>query len=220
MTEQKERTEQTEPSEKTEKTATPDRKETVDRPLKIRLRSLQYDYRGSLAERIARLSSDGDGTAPEPLYDERQCGEAGPPYELVTEGRMRIRGNLCELSYLEETAAGLDGARSTLVFSKNRPNVLTLTRSGAMRMTLSFEEGRHHIGTYNFGVLQYMLSDKPNVMIASYARKVDNRLLDEGTLELDYVIEVRGLDTQRVRLSLSIGDLALVPKGFGEGAVE
>ena len=109
----------------------------------------------------------------------------------------------------------MDETRTTLVFSKNRPWILTLTRSGVVRMTLSFEAGRHHIGSYHFGAMHHMLSDRPNVMIASYARRVENRILEDGTLDLDYIIEVRGMDTQRTVFSLSVSDLPLVPEGFG-----
>lgn len=198
-------------------------KETVDRAVRIRIRSVQYDYRDSLLGGIARLQRraeelpEGDADDGEALFDEKACGDAGMPYEMVTEGRLRTRGNLCELSYMERDEDGMEDTRSTLVFSKNRPNVLTLTRSGVMRMTLSFEEGRHHIGNYSFGAIQRLLSDQPTVMIASYARRVSNRILSEGTLELDYIVEVRGMDTQRTVFSLSCDELPLVPSGLSGG---
>ena len=201
-------------------------KETIDRAVRIRIRSLQYDYRESLSERISELErrvkeallseTAEESQEDEALYDDSACGEAGEPYEMVTDGRFRMKGSLCELSYMENDENGMGETRTTLVFSKNRPWILTLTRSGVVRMTLSFEAGRHHIGTYHFGAMQRMISDRPNVMIASYARRVENRILEDGTLDLDYIVEVRGMDTQRTVFSLSIGELSLAPKGLSE----
>ena len=199
-----------------------EQKETLDRAVRIRIRSVQYDYRESLSDRIARLEQKREEAADDSeesseLYDEKACGDAGMPYEMVTEGRLRMRGNLCELSYMERDEDGLEDTRSTLVFSRSRPSVLTLTRSGVTRMTLSFEEGRHHIGSYSLGAMQRLLSDRPSLMVASYARRVENRILDGGTLTLDYIIEVRGMDTQRTVFSLSVDELPLVPSGFSGG---
>lgn len=203
-------------------------KETMERAVRVRVHSVQYDYRESLSERIAqiadaaeKLSDENAEETEEALFDESCCGESGEPFEMVTEGRLRIRGNLCELSYMEDRAEGMDDVRSTLVFSKARPNILTLTRSGMMQMTLSFEEGRHHIGSYHIGALQAFFSeDQKGLPIASYARKVQNNLLGDGTLELDYIIEVRGMDTQRTVFSISLSDLPLAPVGLGTSVTE
>jgi len=201
---------------------------TLDRAVRIRIRSVQYDYKESLSERIAQLegkiqkalenaANEGLEMAEEvkeDLYNEEACGDAGDPYEIVADGRMRIRGNLCELSYMECDENGMEDTKTTLVFSKKAPGELTLTRSGVVRMTLSFEEGRHHIGYYTLGAMQRLISDQPSVMISSYTRKVRNSILDNGTLELDYIIEIRGMDTQRTVFSLEVSDLSLVPNGF------
>ena len=173
-------------------------KSLVEREVRIHIRSVQYDYRGSLSERIAQMEEKAvrmaelqgpvEEAPQEELYEESNCGDAGEPFEMVTEGKLRMRGGLCELSYMEN-AEGMEDTRTTLVFSQSRPWILTLTRAGLMRMTLSFEEGRHHLGTYSFGALQRLISDQSSVMIASYARKVQNRILEVGTLVLDYIIE-------------------------------
>ena len=66
-------------------------KETIDRAVRIRIRSVQYDYRESLSERIsemerrlkeALLSESEENMqedAEEALYDEGACGDAGEP---------------------------------------------------------------------------------------------------------------------------------------------
>lgn len=204
--------------------------DTLDRAVRVRIQSTQYDYRDSLSDKIAKLEerisqmscddpAENGGENPETdLYDASLCGDASTTYSLVTEGRLRSRGNLCELSYLESDGEdGLDGTRTTLVFSRIRPWIMTLTRSGALRMTLSFEEGRHHIGSYRLGALQALVSDQPALPIASYTRKIRNSILTDGSLELDYIIEVRGMDTQRTVFRLSVSDLLQVPAGIEHG---
>lgn len=207
-------------------------KETTVRDVRVRVHSVHYDYRESLSERIQAmrrqaeeilnaLTDEGDeenSDSIEDLYDDASCGDAGEPFTMVTEGRLRTRGDLCELSYEERGAEGLEDTKTTLVFSKKRPNVVTLTRTGMMKMTLSFETGRHHIGSYHIGALQALFSDKKEGLpIASYARDVKNDLLSGGELFLDYIIEVRGMDTQRTVFHLSISDLSLTPTGHKAG---
>jgi hypothetical protein len=53
-------------------------------------------------------------------------------------------------------------------------------------------------------------------MISSYTRKLRNRITEDGTLSLDYIIEVRGMDTQRTVFSLSVSDISLAPKGLSD----
>ena len=198
--------------------------------VKVHIRSLQYDYNDSLSAKInemRRQAEDflqrvekGEADAHDPtvsltedLYDDKKCGGAGEPFIMVTEGRLRTRGSLYEISYEECIETGLDGSLTTLVFSLKRPEVVSLTRTGVAKMTLSFEEGRHHIGGYHFGALQALLSSDSALPIASYARKVENRIAEKGTLHLDYIVEVRGMDTQRTVFDLSLSALAEAPTG-------
>lgn len=199
----------------------------ADRAVRLRIRSVQYDYRASLSEKIEEMRKKAEealavmeksGVMPEEpcsedemLYDEKLCGDAGEPFQMVTEGRFRMRGNLCEISYEESELTGMNGTRTSLVFSKNRPEVVTLTRTDEAKMTLSFEQGRHHVGDYKMPMLQMILGIEGPMPIASFARKVENRIFENGTLMLDYIIEVRGLDTQRTIFSLVMEELPPVP---------
>ena len=196
--------------------------------VKVHIRSVQYDYNDSLSAKINEMRKQaedflqrvekGEADAHDPtvsltedLYDDRKCGGAGEPFVMVTEGRLRTRGSLYEISYEECIETGLDGSLTTLVFSLKRPEVVSLTRTGVAKMTLSFEAGRHHIGSYHFGALQALLSSDGALPIASYARKVDNRIAEDGRLHLDYIVEVRGMDTQRTVFDLSLSALSEVP---------
>lgn len=203
--------------------------------VKVHIRSVQYDYNDSLSAKINEMRQQaedflqrvekGEADAHDPtvsltedLYDDKKCGGAGEPFVMVTEGKLRTRGSLYEISYEESVETGLDGSLTTLVFSLKRPEVLSLTRTGIAKMTLSFEEGRHHIGSYHFGALQALLSSDSSLPIASYARRVDNRIAEEGALHLDYIVEVRGMDTQRTVFDLSLSALSAAPTGSTEKA--
>jgi len=43
--------------------------------------------------------------------------------------------------------------------------------------------------------------------ICVYAREVDNRLLQDGILELDYIIELRGAQAERTKFTMEIRTL-------------
>ena len=199
--------------------------------IKVHIHSVQYDYNDSLSERINEMRQQaedflqrvekGEADAHDPtvslsedLYDDKKCGGAGEPFMMVTEGRLRTRGSLYEISYEESVETGLDGSLTTLVFSAKRPGVVSLTRTGMAKMTLSFEEGRHHIGSYHLGALQALMTSDKALQIASFARKVENRIAEDGHLLLDYIVEVRGMDTQRTVFELSISALDDKPKGL------
>ena len=101
--------------------------------------------------------------------------------ELCTEAVAEINKNGCvEISYLENEDDEVLKTRSKIIFSASDPGLVVMTKEGAMRAILSFEEGKTHICTY----------DTPFMPIKVYvsASRVDNRLLSDGYLKLNYVI--------------------------------
>ena len=67
-----------------------------------------------------------------------------------------------------------------IIFSPNTPSLVAIIKRGAVQSSLSFEEGKRHVCTY---VTPYM----PFKVHVS-ASKVDNRLLEDGILHLEYVL--------------------------------
>lgn len=90
-------------------------------------------------------------------------------FQMVTEGRLRMRGNLCEISYQEGEDVYGD-AVTNLTFSKRHPETVILSRSGEASLSISFEAGRHHIGSYRLPFLQQEDPDLPHLNLTSYAQ--------------------------------------------------
>ena len=67
-----------------------------------------------------------------------------------------------------------------IIFSPENPSLVAIIKRGAVQSSLSFEEGKRHTCTY---VTPYM----PFKVYVS-ASKVDNRLLEDGILHLEYVL--------------------------------
>ena len=60
------------------------------------------------------------------------------------------------------------------------PGLVSMTKEGALRTYLSFEAGRTHICTYDTPFMPFKIYVE--------SRSVDNRILDDGTLHLNYVL--------------------------------
>ena len=86
--------------------------------------------------------------------------------------------------------------RSRIIFNTRDPGLVAMTKEGAMKAILSFEEGKTHICTY----------DTPFMPIKVYveSRFVDNRLLTDGHLKLNYVINLNDTPPQHFIVEVNI----------------
>lgn len=108
-------------------------------------------------------------------------GEEPSEIELCTEATIEINNEgSVEIAYYENEDDEMLKTLSKIIFSPNDPSLVVMTKEGAMRAILSFEEGKTHICTY----------DTPFMPIKVYvtASRVDNRLLCDGYLRLNYVL--------------------------------
>ena len=119
--------------------------------------------------------------------------------DMITEGELTIsdEGEV-ELSYLEGDGTGLEGTEVKLVFSKNDPDLISMIRFGSMSTMLSFEAGKRHKSVYKTPYMPFDLT--VNTL------EVENTLLDDGALYLNYLMEVRGLSSDRVTIFVDIKD--------------
>ncbi len=100
--------------------------------------------------------------------------------ELVTAGTMEKTEDGWNISYEESDLTGLSGVTTTFSI---QPEVITLTRTGALSSQMVFQEGVFHDSLYQleFGAL----------MITVCATKVRANLDDNGgTVDLVYGIEI------------------------------
>lgn len=117
--------------------------------------------------------------------------------ELCTEATAEInKEGSVEISYLENEDDDVLKTLSKIIFSPNDPDLVVMTKEGAMRAILSFEEGKTHICTY----------DTPFMPIKVYvtANRVDNRLLTNGYLKLNYVLILNDTPPQHFSVEVKI----------------
>ena len=108
--------------------------------------------------------------------------------EIFTEGRLHVSDGLVRLSYTEQDD-GSEELKTILSFREAEPKCVSMSRSGAINTTFLFEVGKRTKCVYNlaFGAMELTI----------FTLSVDNRLLEEGVLVLDYCIEIRGSNVER-----------------------
>ncbi len=122
------------------------------------------------------------------------------PYviEFATDGKIKDDGDTVTIKYdeyLEEDTNSV--AHTSLMFSRNNPGTVTLSRSGAVRSTCVFTEGERHkmlytmdIGTLEFGVL---------------TRNLQNTIKNKsGKIRMKYDTEVRGSVVKQCDFKITI----------------
>ncbi|MBE6686914.1 MAG: DUF1934 domain-containing protein [Ruminococcaceae bacterium] len=121
--------------------------------------------------------------------------------EYSTDGVITERGDTVELSYEESVDMGMENTRTALVFKKQEPNTLTMARTGENSAGLIFSDTeKRQPCSYNVGGYAF------NFCI--YTRRIENKItLEGGTLNLDYVIEVQGVKTQRNRFEIKVDEM-------------
>ena len=149
------------------------------------LRSLFDAVLGEEAENI--LFTEGNGSDGEVAED---------TIEMNTEGILRLRDGRVEIAYDESELTGMEGASTVVSFDSADPTLVTMMRGGTVSTALIFEPHRRHICAYHTPFMPFE--------ICVLAHAVDNRLLSEGILELDYMVELRGAQAERTKFRMDI----------------
>lgn len=155
--------------------------------VRIRLRSIRYEVEESLfsVEDGEGVRMMEDGGAPEPqTIDINTVGK-----------RERFEGRL-KISYEETEATGMDGSVTAITFLTDQPEVVSMIREGAVSTALVFEEGKRHHCLYQTPFMPFEICVR--------TIKVENRLMEDGYLALDYVIEIRGAKAERTKFRMEV----------------
>lgn len=122
--------------------------------------------------------------------------------EFTTDGTLSDNGKRIELSYEESELCGMAGSRTTLLFDKVSPGLITMVRTGTYSTSLVFNAAdRRQRCMYDTGIL-------PPFELCVLTRKIDNCLSFEGgSLALDYIIEMHGVKTEFNSLLLEVREL-------------
>ena len=166
--------------------------ESNKKNIKMKIRSLRYEVEESLFARLAYEAEldcdDGDDGAPE--YNEEEA------IELSTEGVMSIDGGRVELTYEESEITGMEGSRTSVIFDLDSPGLVSMIRNGTVSTALVFERGKRHHCVYNTPIMPFEICVR--------TVKVENDILEQGRLRLDYVIEIRGAKAECTKFELDI----------------
>ena len=148
-------------------------------------------------EILALLKKMANGENVEKDVEEIMDSEAQSEIELCTEAEMTLNENgSIEISYMENEDDEQLKTRAKIIFSLENPDLVIMTKEGAMSAFLSFEEGKTHICTY----------DTPFMPIKVYvnASLVENKLLEEGTLKLNYILNLNDCAPQHFSVEVKI----------------
>lgn len=122
--------------------------------------------------------------------------------EVFAEGSLLVSDGDVRLTYRERDAEGNAEVRTVLSFAPQNPAYVTMSRTGAVNTAFIFEVGKHTKCVYDltFGAME----------LTVFTVSVDNRLVEDGALTLDYCIEIRGADVERRRVKIELSDRAPV----------
>lgn len=165
--------------------------------VRIYLRSERFGVAAQLFEDMLAGMTEADAFV-EGAFDPLQTDDdEAQDMEMYSDARLRLTDDMFSLSYEETALTGMEGTSSQLSFIRSQPHLLTMLRSGSVSTALVFEPGKRHFCTYKTPYMPFE--------VCVHTVKVDNRLLDaEGTLDLDYVVEIRGAQAERCRLHLEL----------------
>ena len=183
------------------------------KPVGVTVRSVQYSSSEELYELFFGASEaalpDEDGALlealerpvvdrldPKWLVEEKEEDEEDA-LEIFTEGRLHVSDGLVRLSYVEQDEGDAE-VKTILSFLENSPKNVVMSRSGAINTTFVFEVGKRTKCVYNlpFGAMELTI----------FTLSVDNRLLEEGLLVLDYFIEIRGSSVEHRAVTVSLSE--------------
>ena len=123
-------------------------------------------------------------------------GEMPEPTEMLMEGKLLVAGHRVELVYAESELTGMQGSVTAIGFEPSNPDLVSMVRTGPVRTAMTFEEGKRHICLYNTPFSEFEVCVR--------TLKVNNRLLEENKLELDYLIEIHGAQAEHCKMTVTI----------------
>ena len=116
--------------------------------------------------------------------------------EMTVQGRYHDDGIRVAISYDEGELSGMEGSRTTISYQKNEPGVITMLRTGSVKTALLFEKGRCHECVYQTPLAPFDVCVQTD--------EVNNSLEGMGVLYLDYILELKGAQPQRTKMTLTL----------------
>lgn len=120
------------------------------------------------------------------------------PIEMFSEGELYITDERVIIAYDESELTGMEGSHTQVRFERNQEGLVTMMRSGNVSTILVFEKGKRHICTYQTPYMPFE--------ICVFTKEVKNTLFENGVIELDYIVEIRGAQAERTQFKIEVFD--------------
>ena len=122
--------------------------------------------------------------------------EESDTLEIYTEGRLLVQDGSVSLIYTETEMSESQETKTTIRFLEKEPKNVSMLRLGEVNTAFLFEEGVRTKCVYNmiYGSLELTIRTV----------RVDNRLMTDGCLTLEYFIELRGASAEHKCVTIKI----------------
>ncbi|MBR2381416.1 MAG: DUF1934 domain-containing protein [Clostridia bacterium] len=164
----------------------------IKKNIRIKLTSLREASNDHFFDSL--LEDDVDMFEEHELHIEDEEPEG--PIEMYSEGELYITDERVIIAYDESELTGMEGSHTQVRFERAQDGLVTMMRSGSVNTILVFEEGKRHICAYQ---TQYMPFE-----ICVFTKSVKNTLLEDGKIELDYIVEIRGAQAERTQFKIEV----------------
>ena len=156
--------------------------------IRLKIKSTRYEVEASLfsgddSENLLTIRAEDADDTPEII-------------EINSVGTLYDDGDRVDISYEESEATGMEGSVSTVSFLRSQSGIVSMTRSGAVSTVLTFEAGKRYHCVYKTPYMPFEICVR--------TINVENLLMTMGTLDIDYVIEIRGARAERTKFRMQI----------------
>ena len=160
----------------------------MKKEIRIKIRSVRYEVEASLFS-----GEDSEGALTLRAEDADESPEV---IEINSVGTLYDDGDRVEIAYEETEATGMEGSLSTVSYLRSDSGIVSMTRSGTVSTVLTFEAGKRYHCVYKTPYMPFEICVR--------TLKVENLLMTMGTLDIDYVIEIRGARAERTKFRMQI----------------
>ena len=162
----------------------------IKKSIRIKLTSLREATNDHFFDSL--LENQGD------IFEDEEPIEEEPegPIEMYSEGELYITDERVIIAYDESELTGMEGSHTQVRFEIANPGLVTMMRNGSVNTILVFEAQKRHICNYQTPYMPFE--------ICVFTKSINNTLLENGKIELDYIVEIRGAQAERTRFTIEI----------------
>lgn len=157
--------------------------------VRVQIVTDRFEAKGSLYETPAGK------LLPTPEQD-RPAKEDIEHIEMTVEASYHDDGDRVCIRYRESELSGMEGSVTSVSFRKSEPTLISMLRDGSVKTALVFEPAVRHLCVYQTQIMPFE--------VCIYTRSVKNRIEKDGTLEMDYTVELRGAQAEHTAFSMRV----------------